>query len=331
MSTPPFDVLSADAAPRTETREAFADAVRLGLTKPQRELPSCYLYDEVGSALYEAITLLPEYGLSRADERLLCRHADSILSLLPERLIVAELGSGSARKTRWLLQALINRTTPLIYIPIDLSASALRNCRKELFGLGGLNLVGLERSYLEGLHEVAARRPPDHSLLVLFLGSTLGNFERSAADLFLSGIRQNLQPGDALLIGTDLEKPKADLLLAYDDPLGVTAAFNRNLLVRINRELSGDFALPHFRHDVRYDAAQRRIEMHLRSDRRQTVRIEDIGLTCDFQPDETIWTEGCHKFNLDELRAMAARSGFHSAAQWIDHDWPFVESLWFAD
>lgn len=330
MSTPPFDVLSADAVPQTETNEAFADAVRHGLNKSQRELPSCYLYDEVGSALYEAITLLPEYGLSRADERLLFRHADSILSLLPDRLIVTELGSGSARKTRWLLQALVSRASPLIYIPIDLSASALRNCRKELFGLGGLSLVGLERSYLEGLQEVATHRPPDHTLLVLFLGSTLGNFERSAAEVFLNGIRRNLQPGDALLMGTDLEKSKADLLLAYDDPLGVTAAFNRNLLVRVNRELNGDFISSRFYHDVRYDAAQRRIEMHLRSDRRQTVRIEDVGLTCDFQSDETIWTESCHKFNLDELRSMAARNGFRSVAHWVDHDWPFVESLWFA-
>lgn len=331
MSTPPFDVLSAEAVSRTEAIESFADAVRQGLTRPQRELPSCYLYDEVGSALYEAITLLPEYGLSRADERLLCRHADNILSLLPDRLIVTELGSGSARKTRWLLQALVNRTAPLIYIPIDLSASALRNCRKELFGLGGLSLVGLERSYLDGLQEVAAHRSPDHTLLVLFLGSTLGNFERSAAEVFLSGIRRNLQPGDALLMGTDLEKPTADLLPAYDDPLGVTAAFNRNLLVRVNRELNGDFITSRFHHDVRYDAAQRRIEMHLRSDRRQTVHIEDAGLTCDFRSDETIWTESCHKFNLDELRGMATRSGFHSVAQWVDNDWSFVESLWFAD
>ncbi|NGZ60461.1 MAG: L-histidine N(alpha)-methyltransferase [Nitrospira sp. LK265] len=331
MSMPPFDVLSVDAAPRTDAIDAFADAVRHGLTQPQRELPSCYLYDEVGSALYEAITLLPEYGLSRADERLLFRHADRILGLLPDRLIVTELGSGSARKTRWLLQALVNRAAPLIYIPIDLSASALRNCRKELFGLGGLSLVGLERSYLEGLQEVAVNRPPDHTLLVLFLGSTLGNFERSAAEEFLSGIRRNLQPGDALLMGTDLEKPKTDLLLAYDDPLGVTAAFNRNLLVRVNRELNGGFVLSRFHHDVRYDEGERRIEMHLRSDRRQTVRIEHVGLTCEFQSDETIWTESCHKFNLDELRAMAVRNGFHSAAQWIDNDWPFVESLWFAD
>ncbi len=330
MSTLPFDALSADAASPAESTHAFADAVRHGLTRPQRELPSRYLYDEVGSALYDAITVLPEYGLSRADERLLARHADRMLRCLPHKLIVTELGSGSARKTRWLLQSLIRRSAPLSYVPIDISASALNNCRKELMGLGGLSLVGLERSYLEGLREVVAHRPPDHGLLVLFLGSTLGNFERSAADVFLRDIRRSLQPGDALLVGTDLEKTEADLLLAYDDPLGVTAAFNRNILARINRELRADFVLARFHHDVRYDAVQRRIEMHLRSDRRQTVCIEEVGLSSEFQTGETIWTEACHKFNLDELRGMAERSGFHSEAQWVDRDWPFAENLWFA-
>lgn len=330
MSTRPFDALSADTDRPAVTTHAFADAVRDGLTRPQRELPSRYLYDEVGSALYEVITVLPEYGLSRADERLLSRHAESILRCLPDKLIVAELGSGSARKTRRLLEALVRRAAPLVYVPIDISASALNNCRKELTGLGGLSLVGLERSYLEGLREMVTHRPTDHSLLVLFLGSTLGNFERPAADAFLAEIRRTLQPGDALLVGTDLEKPEADLLLAYDDSLGVTAAFNRNLLARINRELAADFNLSHFHHDVRYDATQRRIEMHLRADRRQRVRIEEADLTCDFQSGETIWTEACHKFNLDELRAMALRNGFYSEAQWVDGDWPFAESLWFA-
>ena len=330
MSTRAFDALIAETASPAEDTESFADAVRQGLTRHQRELPSRYLYDEIGTALYEVITLLPEYGLSRADERLLSRHADAILRCVPEKLIVAELGSGTARKTRALLQALIGRAAPLIYLPIDISASALRNCEKEMTGLGGLSLVGLERSYLEGLREVAAHRPEDHALLVLFLGSTLGNFERPAADRFLTDIRRTLEPGDALLIGTDLEKPDSDLLLAYDDPLGVTAAFNRNLLVRINREFHADFDLSRFQHHVRYDSAQRRIEMHLRSDRRQTVNIEDLEFRCKFQPGETIWTEACHKFNLEELRAMAQRSGFRCEAQWVDADWPFAESLWFA-
>jgi len=330
MSTRLFDALSHDAAVPTESREAFATAVRDGLTRAQRELPSRYLYDEIGSALYDVITVLPEYGLSRADERILSRHAESIAQALPDQLIVVELGSGSGRKTRPLLQALTRRAAPLVYVPIDISASALNNCRKEMIGLGGLSLVGLERPYLEGLREVAGHRPADHALLVLFLGSTLGNFERSAAEVFLTEIRRTLQPGDALLLGTDLEKSEADLLLAYDDPLGVTAAFNRNILVRINRELRGDFALAHFQHHVRYERTRRRIEMHLRASRRQEVCIEKAGLTCEFQAGETIWTEACHKFDVDELRAMAWRNGFHCAAQWVDSEWPFAESLWMA-
>lgn len=191
-------------------------------------------------------------------------------------------------------------------------------------------MVILERSYLDGLREAMVCRPNDHGLLVLFLGSTLGNFERPAAEAFLKEIRRILRPGDALLLGTDLEKPEGDLLLAYDDPLGVTAAFNRNLLVRVNRELHADFDLAHFHHEVRYDRTQRRIEMHLRSDRRQTVHIKDVGLTCEFRSGETIRTEACHKFNREELRGLALRSGFHSEAQWVDDDWPFAESLWVA-
>lgn len=328
MPMPPFAVLNVDVAP--PTTDAFAEAVREGLTRTQPELPSRYLYDEVGSALYEAITLLPEYGLSRADERLLARHADDLSRRLPERLIVAELGSGSGRKTRPLLQALLARATPIVYVPIDTSASALRQCRNELASLSGLTMVILERSYLDGLREAMVCRPKDHHLLVLFLGSTLGNFERPAAEAFLKEIRRILRPGDALLLGTDLEKPEGDLLLAYDDPLGVTAAFNRNLLARVNRELHADFDLAHFHHEVRYDRTRRRIEMHVRSDRRQTVHIRDVGLICEFQSGETIRTEACHKFNREELRGLALRSGFHNEAQWVDADWPFAESLWVA-
>jgi dimethylhistidine N-methyltransferase len=325
-----FDALNHDRAARVQPTQAFVEAVRDGLSRAQRELPSRYLYDELGSALYDVITRLPEYGLSRADERLLSTHARSIVRRLPDQLIVAELGSGSGRKSRPLLEALVMRNAPLVYVPIDISPTALNDCRRELTGLGGLCLVGLERPFLEGLEEVSMRRPPGHALLVLFIGSTLGNFERDAAEFFLTQIRQILQPGDALLLGTDLEKPEADLLLAYDDPLGVTAAFNRNILGRINRELQGNFVLPRFQHCVRYDRLHRRIEMHLRADRSHTVRIRAAGLTCRFQAGETIWTEACHKFNVDELRVMAHRNGFRWEAQWTDREWPFAESLWLA-
>jgi L-histidine Nalpha-methyltransferase len=308
----------------------FAQDVRAGLTKPgQRELPSIYLYDEIGTALFEVITLLPEYGLSRADERLLRRYAADILDHLAPPTIVAELGSGSGKKTRWILEAL-GRREPATYFPIDISASALLKCRQELSGLGAVSIVGLEKSYLEGLAEVAARRRPGQSLLVLFLGSTIGNFDRAAGEQFLRDIRGCLFEGDAILLATDLEKRASDMLSAYDDAAGVTRAFNMNLLARINRELDGNFMLQNFDHAVRYDDRERRIEMHLRSKRRQNVRIRAADFGCDLRENETIWTEACHKFRAEEIPAMARRTGFTCEAQWVDEEWPFAENLWLA-
>lgn len=308
----------------------FARAVRDGLSKPgRRELPSMYLYDEIGTALFEAITLLPEYGLTRADERLLRQYAPALLEHLPPPVVVVELGSGNGRKTRWLLEALARREA-VVYFPVDTSPAALANCRKELSGMGGLSIVGLEASYLEGLREVASRRLNGQTLLVLFLGSTVGNFDRPAAEHFLREIRQCLAPGDALLLGTDLEKPVADMLLAYDDPAGVTAAFNLNLLARINRELGGDFALRNFAHEARYNVRERRIEMHLRSTTRQTVTIRAADFTCRLEEGETIWTEACHKYRTDEIPSMARRTDYLCEAQWVDGEWAFAENLWLA-
>ncbi|MBX3300611.1 MAG: L-histidine N(alpha)-methyltransferase [Nitrospira sp.] len=310
-------------------QDDFARAVRAGLSRSPRELPSTYLYDAVGSALFEVITLLPEYGLSRADERLLRLWAQAMVQQLPRSLLVAELGSGSGRKTRWLLEALAARER-LSYFPIDVSATALLKCRQELSELGAVSLVGLEASYLDGLQEVAARRRPGQSLLVLFLGSTIGNFSTPQAEHFLREIRRRQEPGDMLLIGTDLEKDVQTMLLAYADPTGVTAAFNLNLLARINRELGGDFKLSGFEHVVRYDAVGRRIEMHLRSRHRQTVSIPAANLVCQFREGETIWTETCHKFRIGELAGMAERTGYVPLARWVDQEWPFAESLWVA-
>lgn len=334
MSMPDFDALTTDRvlSPRlnSQAREHFAQAVRIGLSKRQRELPSMYLYDDLGTALFEAITLLPEYGLTRADERLLRRYATAILEHLPPGVMVAELGSGGGRKTRWLLDALAHRE-PVVYFPIDISAAALAKCRQELSWLGEMSLVGLETSYLEGLRDVTARRRPGQTLLVLFLGSTVGNFARPVAEEFLREIRRCLSPGDALLLGTDLEKTVAEMVLAYDDPVGVTAAFNLNLLARINRELEGNFVLGQFRHEVRYHERERRIEMHLRSERTQTVSIRVADLTCTLHAGETMWTEACHKFHLGEIPAMAQRTGFVCQAQWVDGEWAFAENLWVAD
>jgi dimethylhistidine N-methyltransferase len=308
----------------------FARDVRDGLSKPgQRELPSLYLYDEIGTALFEAITLLPEYGLTRADERLLRQYAPAILERLSPPVIVAELGSGSGRKTRWVLEALAHREA-VVYFPVDTSPSALAKCRQELSGVGALSIVGLEKSYLDGLSEVAGRRRPGQTLLVLFLGSTVGNFDRPAAEHFLREIRRLLRPGDALLLGTDLMKPVADMLLAYDDPAGVTAAFNLNLLARINRELGGDFVLRNFAHEARWNAKERRIEMHLRSTQTQTVTIRTADFTCALGAGETLWTEACHKYRVEEIPGMARRTGYVCEAQWVDGEWAFAENLWLA-
>lgn len=309
---------------------AIAADVRAGLTRAgQKELPSVYLYDAIGTALFEAITLLPEYGLTRADERILQRHSRAILERLPVPLVVTELGSGTGRKTRWLLEALA-RSGPVTYYPIDISAAALERCKLEMATVGSIGVVGLEQPYLDGLREVAARRTPGEALLVLFLGSTIGNFERAAGEEFLRAIRRLLRPGDGLLVGADLVKPAARLIAAYDDPTGVTAAFNLNLLARINRELGAGFSLRQFAHRARYDERQRRIEMHLVSQRRQTVSIPAAGIVVSFEKGETIWTEACHKFDLDGLAAMAVRCDFRTEAQWVDPEWPFAESLWIA-
>lgn len=309
----------------------FAANVCAGLGKPgQKELPSKYLYDEVGSALFEVICALPEYGLTRAEERLLQRHAREIVDQLPRPVVVAELGSGTGRKTRLLLEAL-SRWQSTWYHPIELSPTALAVLRRELRDINCVSIVGFEREYLDGLREVAARRIAGEHLLVLFLGSTIGNFDGSGGAEFLSRLRQILQPGDSLLLGTDLLKPLGTLLPAYDDPLGVTAAFNRNLLVRINRELAADFDLSQFEHQAIFNEQTHSIEMHLRSLRRQTVTIADAGVGFQFQSNETIWTESSHKYSQEELSELAQSAGFSCRSQWIDSEWAFAENLWIAE
>ena len=315
----------------TDSLHEFALAVSDSLGKAgQRELPSMYLYDDLGTALFEAITLLPEYGLTRAELRILNRHAGAIVEHLTPPVAVIELGSGSGRKTRWILEALAERE-PIAYFPIDVSAAALLKCHQELGHLGSVSMVGLERSYLEGIQEAAALRRANQTLLVLFLGSSIGNFDPPVAEHFLQDVRGFLQPGDALLLGTDIVKSVTDMLLAYADPAGVTAAFNLNLLARINRELDGDFVLPHFEHEVRYHDAHRRIEMHLRSTKNQTISIRAADFACTLNEGETIWTEACHKFRIEEIPGLARRTGFLCEAQWIDTEWAFAENLLIAD
>jgi dimethylhistidine N-methyltransferase len=294
----------------------FACDVVNGLSKPQKELPSKYLYDELGSALFDTITVLPEYGLTRADQRVLDRCAREIPLEFDS---VVEFGSGSGRKTRAILEAL----APHDYFPIDLSSHALEKCRRELNGLA--HVEPIDATYLNGLDRVPRN---GGNMLVLFLGSTIGNFDARCRADFLNQVRRRLREGDAMLIGCDLLKPVETLIQAYDDPTGVTASFNLNLLGRINRELGADFDLRAFSHEARWNQRERRIEMHLRSEQDQSVFIRDAGFRCSFRAGETIWTESSHKFAIPEICELARETGFRPQAQWTDQEWPFAESLW---
>jgi len=307
------------------TVNSFAEDVRHGLGRAgQKELPSKYLYDEVGSALFEVISKLPEYGLTRAEERILQQHSADIAGHLADHGMVIELGSGSGRKTRQILEAMAHHKL-MTYCPIEISSAALVSCERELDDLAHVSILGFETEYLDGLSQAAAHRKSGEAIIVLFLGSSIGNFDRRPAEEFLRKIRQTIEPGDMLLLGMDLEKPLEQLIHAYDDLLGVTESFNRNLLARINRELGGNFDLTQFEHVAIYNARERRVEMHLRSTETQTVTIDDA--TYSFQSDETIWTESCHKYRLNEAADMARCADFESVEQWVDTEWQFAENL----
>ncbi len=313
----------------------FAADVREGLSQAQKQLPSKYFYDALGSSLFEAICLLPEYGLTRAEERIFAQHAAEIIDSVPGNVLVAELGSGTGKKTRALLEALCRKQPEhdgnakhTTYRPIEISASALEQCARELQDLSCVNFSGIQREYLGGLEEVRAQRERGRPLLLLFLGSTIGNFDRREGAEFLKQIRHSLRPGDALLLATDLVKPADKLVAAYDDPTGVTAAFNLNLLGRINRELGADFDLRNFEHLALFNEKTNSIEMHLRSLADQQVRIEHAGVNVYFRESETIWTETSHKFTLEELASLADQAGFRAKAQWLDRQWCFAENLW---
>lgn len=302
-------------------------AIRSGLSEPgPKRLPAALLYDELGTALFDAISSLPEYGLTRADERILKRNAPAVVRALPSPLLVAELGSGSGRKTRWILDALASRQTTHYY-PIDISETALARCATVLGRLPAVRFEAIHADYLAGLAAVAAKRRPAHHLLLLFLGSTIGNFEPDAARSFLREVRRTLKPGDALLLGTDLVKPAPVLVRAYDDPVGVTAAFNRNLLARMNRDLGAGFDLALFRHEARWREKERRIEMHLVARRAHEVAVPALDLRVTFRDGESIWTESSYKFDRDDVAKLAKAAGFEMGAQWADEEWPFAETL----
>lgn len=321
--------MAADSPLAVALPSPFALDVAAGLgARGQKTLPCKYFYDELGSALFEAITALPEYTITRAEERVLQAHADAIAARSGAHTVI-ELGSGSSRKTRHLLECLARRH-PTTYVPVDISPAALAASAHALDGVPRLAVRPLAAEYVDGMQRVAAARADTAPLLLLFLGSSLGNFGRRDGIRFLRRLRRALRRGDRLLLGTDLVKPAPVLRAAYDDALGVTAAFNRNLLARINRELGADFALARFRHEARFDARSGSVEMHLVAQQAHSVRVPAAGLRIDFAAGESIHTESCHKYSLPEVAHLGESSGFACEAQWIDREGAFADTLFAA-
>jgi len=299
-----------------EASVALALEIGRALTRTPRQLPSHYLYDRLGSSLFEAICRLPWYRITEVEQRLLDRHAEHIFAQLGPVTSVVELGPGSGEKLATLISARSIRNVTVHLV--DVSSEALEQASRTLGTLPDLSVVTHQATYEAGL-ESFGRHNADHGpSLIVFLGSNIGNFDPAAADALLFAVRSALRRGDSLLLGADLVKPAPELMLAYDDPLGVTAAFNRNLLVRLNRELGSDFDLDGFVHHARWNAVQSRVEMHLVSTRRQRVRIPAVDLDITFEEGETIWTESSYKYQVNDLAEMLTRAGFRVNGQWAE-------------
>ena len=312
--------------PETAAVAGFAEDVREGLTaSPKRLLPK-YFYDTLGSALFEAICELPEYYLTRTETEILERYAPEMVTALPGPVELVEFGSGSARKTRLLIGAALEAQGELDYHPIDISASALIASSSALVGeYPGLTVRAFASDYFEVL--ASARLSTSKRVLALFLGSNIGNYEPVAAAQLLGAMSAAFKPGDGLLLGTDLKKDAAALELAYNDPTGVTAAFDKNILARINRELGGHFDLDAFEHVARYDAARGAIDSFLTAQRGMRVAIDDIDTEVSLRVAETIHTESSYKFDEADIARMAAAGGFRVERTWTDDARRFAVTL----
>lgn len=308
-------------------RAAFALDVRRDLGSRPKRLQPKYLYDALGSSLFDAICHLPWYRITRAERRLLARHGDAIFAGLGHCATLVDLGCGSGEKAAILAEAAGGQGRALDVHLIDLSSAALAASERRLSRLDHVSVVTHRATYDAGLHRATAARSGGSAALILFLGSNIGNFDPPEALALLRTIRAVLGPGDGLLLGADLVKPEAELRLAYDDPLGVTAAFNKNLLVRINAELGGDFDLDAFDHRAIWNAEQSRVEMHLVSRQAQRVAISGAGCTVAFEPGDTIWTESTYKYQPAGVAAMGYAVGLRPEAQWIEPDARFSLTL----
>jgi dimethylhistidine N-methyltransferase len=305
---------------------SFAEDVGRGLSLRPYTLMPKYFYDDLGSALFEAITHLPEYYLTRVERDLLATYSSHIVGMFDEPLELVELGSGSATKTRLIIDAILERQDTLTFHPIDISPDALIESSAALVGaLEALHVRAYAGDYFALLR--AKRVETRHRVLALYLGSNIGNFEPVQARELFGLLGETLKPGDGLLIGYDLKKDPAILELAYNDPTGVTAAFNKNLLARINRELGGDFDLRAFSFFAKYDERDGVVRSHLRADRAQTVHIPGAGIDVAFEAGETIHMESSYKFQRDEMIALVMPFGFVERRTFTDTAGRYALSL----
>jgi L-histidine N-alpha-methyltransferase len=306
-------------------RSALADDARRGLTERPRSLPPRYFYDGVGSALFERITRLPEYYLTRAERQIIDTWAPEVIGSVRPREIV-ELGSGSATKLRALLAAAGRPAADVErYVPMDVDAGTVVAAARALTDrypfLHVHGVVGDFERHLPHVPSPVGRR------LVLFLGSTIGNLDPVPRRALLRAVRRLLGPSDRFLLGVDLKKDRAVLEAAYNDGAGITAAFNRNILRVVNRGLGADFRPDAFEHRARWDATASRIEMHLAPDTPQTVRLSALGLTIELVPGETIWTESSYKFTRESTRTDLAHAGLTLERWQTDRDGLFALAL----
>jgi len=331
--------------------EAVAAEARRGLTSSPKTLAPWLFYDEAGSRLFEQITTLPEYYLTRTERDLFTAHAEEIFTLLhnsgcptsglsdvgiaPRRPIaIVELGAGTATKTGILLRALTRLQPTVLYQPIDISSTALDEARESIERrIPGVRVRPRVANYVT--ESITLERAPHSRILALYIGSSIGNFSPAEARAILIRLRAELRSGDSLLLGADLapsqSKSIQTLVAAYDDAAGVTAAFNRNVLHRLNRELGANFPAERFAHRAIWNAAESRIEMHLESLLRQAVHIPESGtapaLTLHFAPGETIHTENSYKFTPAAIDALLADTGFTATRTFVDPQTLFAVTL----
>jgi len=313
--------------------EAVATEARRGLTSTRKTLAPWLFYDEAGSRLFEQITTLPEYYLTRTERDLFTTHANEIFLDLIANLTIAELGAGTATKTGILLRALTHSQPTVLYQPIDISPTALDEARELERTIPGVTVRPQIANYIT--ESVRIERPLHSKILALYIGSSIGNFSPTEARAILTRLRAELEPGDALLLGADLApsptKSIQTLLAAYNDAAGVTAAFNRNILYRLNRELDADFQLDRFTHQARWNPTESRIEMHLASTCAQTIRIPENftspALTLHFAPGETIHTENSYKFTPAAIAALLANCNFSPTRTFLDPQNLFAVTL----